>query len=261
MTWTGTEYFRRVLSPWVPGVDNPLPEWVDRAARPEGLAVDVGCGPGVLTCYLAQRFGRVIAIDRDREMAEATGELVAKLRAQGAPFGDVEVRCQDWVAVDDIAGAADLVCAVNSILEPAPEKRFRLLRGLTEALVPERGRLLAIFPAMEAQVHLLRLFDDALRERGMTDGEVAEWMEQELFEAHSFDALAGTFASRGEPPQKFCYHLELALELKDAGLQVDEISPVIYPWEVCAQVDAGYFPGATEMFDWFVRARRATGAD
>jgi hypothetical protein len=216
----------------------------------------VGCGPGVLTCYLAQGFGRVIAIDRDPAMVEATGELIEKLRARGAPLGEVELRCQDWGECDDLSGRADLVCAVNSILDPSPERRHQLLAKLVAAMTPDRGQLLAIFPAMEAQVHLLRLFAGALEDRGFSDDDARAWLAQELIEGHSFDALAGTFASRGEPPQKFWYHLELCWELADLGLAVREVTPVVYPWEVCAQVDAGYFPDSTELFDWFVRAER-----
>ena len=54
-----------------------------------------------------------------------------------------------------------------------------------------------------------------------------------------------------------CYLLvaELAFELDDAGFTVEEMSRVLYPWEVCRAVDAGYFPGEVELFDWFVRAR------
>lgn len=263
MTPTGTEYFRRVLSPWAPGVDNPLPGWVDRCAREapdagSALAVDVGCGPGVLTCYLAQRYGRVVAVDRDPQMVEATSELVEKLRARGAPFGEVELRCADWAECGDLSRSASLVCAVNSILEPEPGARQRLLAGLRDALTPGRGRILAVFPAMEAQVHLVEIFAAELAARGLDDEEVAAWLDRELAVGHSFDALLGTFASHGEPAQKFFYELELRWELADADLEVEALARVTYPWEVCRQVDAGYFPGEVELFDWFVAGKPQT---
>lgn len=259
MSSTGSDYFRRVLSPWVPGVDNPLPRWVEQLARPDGTAIDVGCGPGVLTCYLAQKFPRVIAIDRDPQMAEATGELIEKLRARGAPFGEIEIRCEDWAESDDLNGRADLLCAVNSILEPRPEDRRQLLAKLRSTLKNESSRLLAVFPAMEAQIHLLRLFSAELDARGIEGEELYSWIEQELVIAHSFDAYEGTFSSRNEPPQKFCYQLELCWELAAARLRVDEMSRITYPWEVCRDVDAGYFPAALELFDWFVVARKEWG--
>ncbi len=256
------EYFSRVLSPWVPGVNNPITTWVTELARPKGLAVDVGCGPGVLLCVLAQHFGRVVAIDQDRDMVEAAGELLEKLRGQGATFGEVELRCQDWAECDDIRGA-DLVCAVNSILEPDAERRRRMFSLLGDSLKrgegPDAGTLLAIFPAMEAQVHLLRLFADELARLGASTEVVTRQIETEFLTAHHFDAFEGTFASRGDEPQKFYYELELGWELADVGFDVRNTSQVIYPWEVCREVDAGYFPGEVELFDWFVWGQARTG--
>jgi SAM-dependent methyltransferase len=251
------EYFSRVLSPWSPGVvGNPLPRWVAELARPDGTAVDVGCGPGVLLCDLAQRFGRVVAVDRDSEMIAMAEELVERLRAQGASFGEIELRCQDWAEVDDLRGA-DLVCAVNSILEPEPGRRARMLAGLRDALAIE-GTLVGVFPAMESQVHLLRLYAAELARLGVPEDRLRRRIDDEFLTAHGFDALAGTFSSRGEPPQKFSYQMELAWELRDAGFEPLELTRVVYPWDVCRQVDAGYFPGEVELFDWSVRARRST---
>lgn len=249
------EYFHRVLSPWVPGVENPLPRWVIELGDPDAVAVDVGCGTGVLLCYLAQHFGRVIAIDRDPDMIDAAEELIEKLRQQGAEFGEIELRCEDWVECEDIQGA-DLVCAVNAILEPDAERRFQMLRTLCKAL--DHGSpstLLAIFPAMEAQVHLLRLYAAELARLRVPEETIRCKIDEEFLTAHHFDALAGTFSSRDEPMQKFFYELELAFELDDAGFTVEEMDRVLYPWDVCRAVDAGYFPGEVELFDWFVRAR------
>lgn len=251
------EYFQRVLSPWVPGVDNPLPGWVEQLAKPEGTAVDVGSGPGVLLCYLAQRFGKVVAVDRDRDMVDAAAELVEKIRAHGVELGQIELRLEDWADCEDIRGA-DLVCAVNSILEPDPTRRARMLTLLRRAMRPG-ATLLAVFPSMEAQIHLLRLYMVELERREVPAAEIARLIDAEFLTAHNFDALEGTFSSRDEPAQKFYYQLELAWEMRDAGFQVIEQSPIVYPWDVCRRVDAGYFPGEVELFDWFIRAQPASG--
>lgn len=252
------EYFQRVLSPWVPGVDNPVPRLVTEFANPQGLAVDVGCGPGVLSCYLAQHFGRVIAIDRDPGMIEAATELAQKVSKQASDFGEIEFRHEDWGNCEDIRGA-DLVCAINSILEPREIKRRLLFENIFNSLRqgPNPGCLLAIFPAMEAQIRLLRLYAADLERSGLNEEEIENEIEEEFLTAHHFDALEGTFSSRDEPTQKFYYQLELAWELSDAGFVTEAQSRVIYPWEVCRQVDAGYFPGELELWDWFIQATPA----
>jgi SAM-dependent methyltransferase len=252
------EYFSRALSPWAPGVEgNPLPRWVAELADADATAIDVGCGPGVLLCDLAQRFGRVIGIDRDPAMIEVAEELVERLRAQGARLGEIELRCEDWAEVDGLPReGARVVCAVNAILEPDAGGRARMLVGLREALAAD-GALLAVFPAMEAQVHLLRLYEASLAGLGLPVGERRRQLDAEFLGAHGFDALAGTFASRDAPPQKFFYQLELAWELADAGFDVAEEQRIVYPWDVCRRVDAGYFPGEVELFDWAVRTHRA----
>ena len=254
-----SQYFQRVLSPWVPGVQNPLPPRIDGLGGPDRLAVDVGCGPGVLTVYLAERFGRVLAVDRDAEMIEATRELVERLRGRGAGLGEVELVHGDWTACEAVRGAT-LVCAVNSVLETHGTKRRLMLELIRDALDPE-GSFLGVFPSMEAQVHLFRLFAARLDSDGLDADAVRQQLRDELITAHSFDALEGTFASRDEPAQKFYYDLELSFELRDAGLEPIESERVLYPWEVCRQVDAGYFPGETELWDWFVRARAQRRGD
>jgi hypothetical protein len=114
---------------------------------------------------------------------------------------------------------------------------------------------LGVFPAMEAQVHLLRLYELRLQQSGLEPEAIGEAIEQEFWGGHLFDAYEGTFASQGDPAQKFVYELELDWELRERGFEVETLSRIVYPWEVCREVDAGYFPGHVELFDWFVRAR------
>lgn len=71
--------------------------WQERIARAihlgEGVWVEIGAGHGEMTSRIAQRAGKVIAIELDRRLA-------ARLREVTAPLGNVEVVESDVLAVD-----------------------------------------------------------------------------------------------------------------------------------------------------------------
>jgi 2-polyprenyl-3-methyl-5-hydroxy-6-metoxy-1,4-benzoquinol methylase len=104
-----------------------------------GFALDVGCGEGADTIWLAQRGWRVTAID-------ISGVALERGRAQAAAVGDDVARRIDWLCADVFAweppaGAYDLVSA-QFIHFPNPQ-RDAFFRRLAAAVQPH-GTLLIV---------------------------------------------------------------------------------------------------------------------
>ena len=83
--------------------------WQERIARAirtaNGLWVEIGAGHGEMTSRLAQKAGKVIAIELDRQLAP-------RLREVTAPLGNVEVIESDVLAVDFAALTKDAAFSV-----------------------------------------------------------------------------------------------------------------------------------------------------
>ena len=95
-----------------------------------GTCVEVGCGPGRMTGYLAERFDRVVAVDvsagmLERARANVTAENVELRLVSGEGLETVEDACADV-----------LVCYL--VLQHLPKRRLvlRYLAELARALAP-----------------------------------------------------------------------------------------------------------------------------
>ncbi len=95
-----------------------------------GLCVEVGCGPGRMTGFVAERFDRVVAVD------VSAGMLERARRDVGAP--NVEFRLVSGEGLETVEdGCADvLVCYL--VLQHLPERRLvlRYLREFARVLAP-----------------------------------------------------------------------------------------------------------------------------
>ena len=104
-----------------------------------GLALDVGCGEGADSIWLAQRGWRVTAID-------ISGVALDRGRAQATAVGDEIARRIEWLRADILtweppAGAYDLVSA--QFIHFANPQRNAFFRRLAAAVKP-RGTLLIV---------------------------------------------------------------------------------------------------------------------
>lgn len=94
--------------------------------------LDIGCGPGVATCVLAQQFrsATVVAVDSSPTMLEHAAARAARL----GPAARVETRRVDLPDAVDTLGRADVAWA-SMVLHHVGEERA-VLRELRELLVP-----------------------------------------------------------------------------------------------------------------------------
>lgn len=88
--------------------------------------IEIGAGLGTLTARLAERAGRVIAVERDRDMiAVLRGELGANERVE---IAEANALTYDYVAVEARAGSKPIVVG-NLPYQIASQILFRLLEA------------------------------------------------------------------------------------------------------------------------------------
>ncbi|MGH7163209.1 MAG: class I SAM-dependent methyltransferase [Planctomycetota bacterium] len=237
-------YLDHIVSPFAPGVRNPLPGWIDRLRGARRMTVaDFGCGVGELLPFLAARFRRVVAVDFSPRMLR---EARRRCRARNVEFVRADFRrLAGW------RGAFDAAVAVNSVLMPEAAGARTALAGIAASLLPGAA-FFGCFPSMEAILHHAVL----VREREPTLARA-----RRVAETARYDFVAGVYDD-GDDRQKLYYELELRGMLRSAGFRRVRLDKALYPWSA-AGGDFERFPGEPRMWDWVVRARvprrRATG--
>ncbi len=242
-------YEEMFLDPFAPGVINPLMDALDRIPEPqEKTAIDLGCGTGPLLPYLAQRFGRVLALDFAPGMLDRARErlLEASIDAE-----HVEFLNRSMEELDDLVDACDLAVAVNSLVMPDIFAIDRSLQAIRNCLTPQ-GHFLGILPAMDAiHYHTMLLYDHALN-RGMSTDEARAWAafngEHEYYDfAFGYFKFEGLF-------QKFWQPFEIEYYLGKAQLELVALDKVGYPWD--DSVPGGeLFRDQHRSWDWVFTAR------
>lgn len=238
-------YDETFLSPYGPGVRNPLWEALDAAADKAATVADLGCGTGPLLAPLLARFGKVVALDF------APGMLArARERVDPEDLGRVTFLERSMEDLDDLAGTIDVAVAVNSLVMPDVRRIHATLAAIRRALRPG-GVFLGIAPSIDAiQYHTMLLYDHAL-ESGLGPDE-AETFATIHGEHRYYDFAFGRFQFRGLR-QKFWQPFEFDHRFGKAGFRSVTIERVLYPWDE-------NFVGAAELadrppsWDWFFRA-------
>ena len=140
-----------VLMPYL----TEITSWLATLCRDYGLKVrrvaDIGSGPGVGTCVLAQQFDSavVVAVDGSREMLEHTASRAEALGLSTR----VQTQLADLPADLDRVDGADLIW-VAMVLHHVSD-HLATLRGLRSLLQP--GGMLAIVGLDEDQVEAIRV--------------------------------------------------------------------------------------------------------
>ena len=241
-----SRYDEVFLDPYAPGVENPL--WAALDAIPNArhkTAADLGCGTGPLLPHLAERFGRVIALDFAPGMIERAQERLTPRAARRVTFLKRPMH-----ELDDLAGQIDIAVAVNSIVMPDIRLIERTLAAIRAALT-KGGLFLGVVPSIDAIAYHAMLLVDRGLERGLPPRE-AERASAIQIERRYYDFLFGRFRFQGLS-QKFWQPFEIEHRLGAAGFGTVDLAKVLYPWDD-AMAGAGELVGYPRSWDWFFRA-------
>jgi SAM-dependent methyltransferase len=243
-----TRYDELFLDPYSPSVQNPL--WDALAAVPDPArktVADLGCGTGPLLPYLADRFHRVIALDFSPRMLELASE---RLRPEAAARVSFLERPMD--KLDDLAGALDVVVAVNSLVMPDVRLVDRTLCSIRASLKPG-GQFLGIVPSIDAICyHIMLLMEQAL-DQGYLPKE-AQRLAALHAERRHYDFAFGQFHYQGLS-QKFWRPFEIEYRLTKAGFDFISLGKVLYPWDD-SLAGGDSLAGSPPSWDWFFHAPR-----
>ncbi|HLC90208.1 MAG TPA: class I SAM-dependent methyltransferase [Candidatus Nanoarchaeia archaeon] len=237
-------YHQEIVSPFFPGVKNPLlAELKNVEQSREKKVAEFGCGHFEMGPLLAQSFKEVYASDFSTKMVE-----IAKTRH--GHFPNVSIIKEDMSRLSH-KNSFDLVISVNSLIMPSERMVRNALAGFYDAL-KSGGDLFLIVPSMEGVLyHGLLLFE---KEMSQKNESVAKRVSKIKFEKKKYDLFFGYYKD-GRDVQKFYYHHEIQFLLRKAGFTNITIEKVLYPW---GEDVSGYenFYGEEPMWDWFVKAKK-----
>jgi ubiquinone/menaquinone biosynthesis C-methylase UbiE len=141
------------VCPWWIGylITNPLRKLGENPAtilaplaEPGMTVVDIGCGMGFFSLPTARMVGdsgRVVCVDVQQKML---GSLARRAKRKGlSKVIEPRLATQEDLAIDDLAGEADLVLAIHVLHETAYPRGF--LTGCRDTLRPG-GKLLILEP-------------------------------------------------------------------------------------------------------------------
>jgi len=129
------------------GYEADLPLWGELAGAAGGTILDLGCGSGRVTLYLARRGHPVTGLDLDPELVAALGE-----QAQGLPATAAVGDAMDF----ELGAEFALVLAPMQLLQlfDGPEQRVRCLHCVAAHLAPGGLAAFAIVKSMPEPIDL-----------------------------------------------------------------------------------------------------------
>ena len=181
-------YEEAFIDPYFPEVRNPLRAAVAELADKRKTVADLGCGIGPLLPFLAEHFGRVIAVD----FAEG---MLARARERCRGLSNVTFQKRDLTDPHDLAEQVDVAVAVNSLVLPDTAALDAALRAIHKML-PAGGHFLGIVPAIDAVHYFTMLLLDRAARTGMPEAKARQNAAHHAEHSY-YDFAFGTFRYKG----------------------------------------------------------------
>jgi SAM-dependent methyltransferase len=236
-------YEETFIDPYLPQVRNPLRQAVETLADKAKTVADLGCGIGPLLPFLAEQFGRVIAVD----FAEG---MLTRARQRCKGLSNVEFHKRELTDLGQFAGQLDVAVAVNSLVLPDTAALDAALLAIHAALRPG-GHFLGIVPAIDAVHYFTMLLLDRARLTGMP-ADKARQNAAHHAEHEYYEFAFGTFRYQGLE-QHFWQPFEVRYRLRRAGFRRIRVAKVHLAWEQFGCTDD--FSDQPPPWDWFFHAQ------
>lgn len=155
-------------------LDRSILDRADRQVAPDGLVLDLGCGPGQVAHHFADRGRRVVGLDLASEMLARAAE-----RTPAAAFV-----CGDMAALPFRSGSFGLVVAFYSVQHLSRPGLQRAVGEMHRLLIPN-GTLVLATHLGDGEVFIDEFLDHRIETIGgilYTDDELREVLRSGLFE-------------------------------------------------------------------------------
>lgn len=193
---------------------------IDRFSSAESTACDFGCGVGRYVPLLAERFKTVCATDVSRNCL-----TLARDTCRG--FDNVVYVRADLYSSRLKLGKFDFGISVNVLLEPAPQKRRRVLDNMFRHIA-NKGHILVVVPSLESALYSnLRLSQWNDRSGHRQDERSAIKLPRK--KSRGADVINGILNLDGVLAKHYLRE-ELFVSLEDVGFEVSHVDRVEYPW-------------------------------
>jgi SAM-dependent methyltransferase len=238
------KYEADFIDPYLPEIRNPLQRTITELADKQKTAADLGCGIGPLLPFLAERFGRVVAID----FAEG---MLARARERCRGLTNLAFHQRDLTDLGELADSVDVAVAVNSLVLPDTAALDKALCAI-HATLRGGGHFLGIVPAIDAVHYLTMLLLDRARLTGMPESK-ARQNAAHYAQHKSYDFAFGTFRYKGLE-QHFWQPFEVRYRLRRVGFRRVRLAKVRLSWQQfgCPRDLDKHAP----PWDWFFHAER-----
>lgn len=197
--------------------------------RTKPTLVDLGCGMGTFIQRYGRRFDAIVGADFAERMLRGARRRCAKMK-------NVRWVC---VGVEDaprmLSNTADLTVCLNVLTSPNAALRRRQWNALAKVTKPG-GHVIVVLPSLESS-------------------ELVAQVEERLRPGSSGARLEDGSVHRGHARQKHYTRAELRAAAERAGLRVQKIARIPYPWKDEGVAAPKSITRGRQPWDWALVAK------